>query len=136
MKKIRSFLVKYTEELNYLFFGVLTTLVNFVIYFPLHEILNISAAVSNVIAWAVAVVFAYFTNKRYVFQSKDWNKQTIITEMWKFVACRIGSGLVETLFLLVTVDVLHFNGTWMKILICIVVVILNYISSKLLVFKK
>ena len=62
--------------------------------------------------------------------------KTVLPELSKFLGCRVGSGVLETLFLLVTVDLLHWEGNWMKLITSILVVILNYFGSKLLVFKK
>ena len=132
----RALVEKYWDILSYLFFGGLTTLVNFVIYYPCYNWLHMTATVSNVIAWAVAVAFAYVTNKPFVFQSHDWSAKTVIPELTKFVGCRVGSGLLETALIFLTVDLLHFNGNVMKLLLAVVVVILNYVASKLLVFKK
>jgi putative flippase GtrA len=122
--------------LIYLLFGVLTTLVNYLIYFPLYNWLHCSAAFSNAIAWAVAVVFAYLTNKPFVFRSNDWSSQTIIPELFKFVSCRIGSGLIETIILWILVDLLQWNGNLVKVFLSVLVVVLNYISSKWIVFNK
>ena len=136
MQTIKKLIVKYWDILSYLFFGGLTTLVNFLVYFPLLNWLHLSATVSNIIAWAVAVAFAYLTNKPFVFQSHDWSWKTVGPELAKFVSCRIGSGLLETAAIFLTVDLLHWNGNIMKLILAVVVVILNYIGSKLLVFKK
>ena len=136
MDKIMNFVRKHWDILSYLFFGGLTTLVNFVVYYPCYNWLAMSATVSNVIAWVVAVAFAYLTNKPFVFQSHDWSWKTIGPELTKFVGCRIGSGLLETAAIFLTVDLLCWNGNVMKLVLAVVVVILNYIGSKLLVFKK
>ena len=131
-----NFVRKHWDILSYLFFGGLTTLVNFVVYYPCYNWLAMSATVSNVIAWVVAVAFAYLTNKPFVFQSHDWSWKTIGPELTKFVGCRIGSGLLETAAIFLTVDLLCWNGNVMKLVLAVVVVILNYLGSKLLVFKK
>ena len=91
---------KYRDVISYLFFGVLTTLVNYFVYLPLFNILGFSATVSNSIAWAVAVAFAYLTNKPFVFRSNDWSFRTVLPELGKFVGCRIASGVMETVILL------------------------------------
>ena len=136
MERIKALLAKYWEVLTYLFFGVLTTVVNYLVYLPVYNILGLSAALSNAIAWVVAVAFAYVTNKPFVFKSHDWSSQTVIPELTKFVGCRVGSGLAESLILLLAVDILGWNGNIWKLLTNVLVVILNYIGSKLLVFKK
>lgn len=134
--KIRELIEKYWDVLSYLIFGVLTTIVNYVVYLPCYNVLGFSAVISNGIAWVVAVAFAYLTNKPFVFRSHDWSAKTVIPELTKFVGCRIGSGLAESLILLVAVDMLGWNGNLWKLLTNVLVVILNYIGSKLLVFKK
>lgn len=136
IQKIRILLEKYREIISYLFFGVLTTIVNFVVYLPVYNLLGLSASVSNMIAWVVAVVFAYFVNKIFVFRSLDWSRKTVIPELTKFVAARVLSGALETGILLVTVDILGLNGNIWKFITQILVVISNYVFSKLIVFRK
>jgi putative flippase GtrA len=136
VQKIKNLVQKHWDILSYLFFGGLTTVVNYLVYLPCYNLLNLSAAVSNAIAWAVAVAFAYLTNKPFVFRSHDWSLKTVIPELTKFVTCRIGSGLLETGILFLCVDLLAWNGNVWKLITSVLVVILNYIASKLLVFKK
>ena len=136
MDRIRALIEKHYDILAYLFFGVLTTVVNYVVYLPCFNILHLSAAVSNVIAWAAAVVFAYLTNKPFVFRSHDWSAKTVVPELTKFVGSRVASGALETAIIFVTVDCLLLNGNVMKLITSVLVVILNYVASKLLVFKK
>ena len=136
MNKIVELVKKYWDIVSYLFFGVLTTLVNYAVYLPCYNLLGMSGTVSNVIAWVVAVAFAYLTNKPWVFKSHDWSSKVVIPELAKFVACRIGSGVLETGIIFVFVDCLAFDGNVFKIVTSVLVVILNYIGSKLLVFRK
>ncbi len=133
---IRTLLEKYWDILAYLFFGVCTTVVNYIVYLPCYNLLHFSATLSNILAWVVAVVFAYLTNKPFVFKSNDWSRETVIPELTKFVGCRIGSGAMETVILFLAVDLLGWNGNIWKLLTQVMVVILNYIGSKLLVFTK
>ena len=135
-EKIRHLITKYYDILAYLVFGVLTTVVNYLVYLPCYNLLEMSAAVSNVIAWAVAVAFAYLTNKPFVFRSHDWSAKTVIPELTKFVGSRIASGALETGIIFLTVDLLAWNGNVMKLVTSVIVVVLNYIASKLLVFRK
>ena len=136
MEWLKAMVEKHRDVLLYLFFGVLTTVVNYVVYLPCYNVLGLSVSVSNVIAWVGAVAFAYLTNKPFVFRSHDWSAKTVIPELTKFVGCRIGSGALETAIILVTVDWLGWNGNAMKLLTSVLVVVLNYIGSKLLVFRK
>lgn len=135
MKALRALIEKYKDILSYLFFGGLTTLVSFCIYFSLYEWGQLSATVSNTIAWICAVAFAFVTNKPFVFQSHDWSKSVVIPEFAKFVGSRVFSGLFETGVLALTVDILHFHNLAMKIVASVIVVVLNYLASKLVVFR-
>ena len=136
MEKLKALMVRYRDVIVYLVFGVLTTVVNYIIYLPCYNGLGLSGSVSNAIAWVGAVAFAYLTNKPFVFRSHDWSAKTVIPELTKFVGCRVGSGVVETAIIFLTVDLLGWNGNVMKLLTSVLVVVLNYIGSKLLVFKK
>ena len=133
---MKNLLAKYRDVIVYLVFGVLTTAVNYIVYLPCYNILGLSGSASNAIAWVGAVAFAYLTNKPFVFRSHDWSVKTVIPELTKFVGCRIGSGVLETAIIFLTVDWLGWNGNVMKLLTSVLVVVLNYIGSKLLVFKK
>lgn len=135
-EKIRALVAKHWEVLSYLFFGVLTTVVNYVVFAVAVQLLPVSATVGNVIAWVVAVAFAYLTNKPFVFRSHDWSAKTVVPELGKFLSCRIGSGVMETVIILVAVDILGGNKYLWKLLTNVLVVIVNYIGSKLLVFRK
>lgn len=136
IQKLRSLVEKYWDILIYLIFGVLTTIVNYVIYLPVFNICGLTAAVSNIIAWIGAVIFAFLTNKPFVFHSHDWTAKTVVPELTKFVSCRIASGVLETVILLLTVDCLHWNGNVWKLVTQVLVIVMNYVGSKLLVFKK
>jgi putative flippase GtrA len=136
MKKIWLLIEKYYDILSYLFFGVLTTVVNYLVYLPCYNLFDLNASVSNVIAWVFAVAFAYLTNKPFVFRSHDWSVKTVIPELTKFVGSRIASGALETAIILVTVDILKWDGNIMKLITSVLVVIINYVASKLLVFRK
>ena len=136
IQKIRALIEKYWDIVSYLFFGVCTTIVNYIIYLPCYNILGLSAYVSNILSWVVAVAFAYLTNKPFVFRSHDWSAKTVIPELTKFIGCRVGSGAAETVILLLTVDLLGWNGNIWKLLTQVMVVVLNYVGSKLLVFRK
>ncbi len=133
---MKALIRKYWDVIVYLVFGVLTTAVNYLVFLPCHNWLDLSATVSNLLAWVVAVAFAYLTNKPFVFRSHDWSRKVVLPELGKFVACRVGSGLLETGILLVFVDILDLNGNIVKLITSVLVVILNYVASKLLVFRK
>ena len=139
-EKIHAIITKYYDLIAYLFFGALTTLVNYAVYLPCYNWLGWSATLSNVIAWVAAVAFAFLTNKPFVFKSHDWSAKTLLPELTKFVGCRLGSGALETLIIFVAVDCLRPDdvlwGNVVKLITSVLVVIVNYIGSKLLVFRK
>lgn len=134
-EKIKAMFRKHYDLILYLIFGVLTTVVNYLVYLPCFNILGLSASLSNVISWAAAVIFAFLTNKPFVFRSHDWSAKVVLPELAKFVGCRMGSGVLETGILLLTVDIWGWNGNIWKLVTSVLVVILNYIGSKLLVFS-
>lgn len=128
--------VKHREIISYIFFGALTTAVNFAVYYPLYNFWHVSPVFSNMIAWLAAVIFAFFVNKRFVFRNTDWSLRGIIKQGIGFAGCRIASGAAETVLLYITVDLLLFDGNLWKLIVSVVVIILNYLGSKLLVFRK
>ncbi len=139
---IENLMKKYKELLMYLVFGVLTTLVNWVVYSVLIRVFGIDMTVSNAAAWFMAVLFAFITNKIWVFESKSWEMPFVIREMFSFYGARILTGLIEIfapsfLFWLgLDQSLFGIKGFAAKILVSVVVVILNYIFSKLLVFRE
>ena len=136
IEKIRALAKRYEDILSYLFFGVLTTAVNWLIYFPCFNWLRLPAAGSNAIAWVGSGIFAYLTNKPFVFKSHDWSAGTVVPEFATFVGSRLLSGALETGLIFVMVELLAWNGNLMKILVSVLVVVMNFAASKLLVFRK
>ena len=127
---------KYRDLIVYVFFGGMTTIVNYIVYFACRRLGNVSVTASGVFAWCAAVLFAFVTNKPFVFHSHDWSAQTVLTELTKFVSCRIGSGALETVILFLSVDCMNWNGNIWKLVTQVLVIIINYVGSKLLVFRK
>nr|MBQ4317683.1 GtrA family protein [Clostridia bacterium] len=127
---------RYREVIGYLITGGITTVINFVVYFVCTNIFDIYYIVSNIIAWAVAVAAAFIMNKLIVFIGGDMSPKAVLTQLVSFVSLRIVSGIMETGLLYVFVDFMHLNENIVKIFVAVLVVILNYIFSKLLIFKK
>lgn len=123
------------EIFNYLVFGVLTTLVNYVSYFGATRLLKINYLLANIIAWFISVVFAYVTNKFWVFEDKSLEIRKLIKEVFLFVMARVMSGGVETLMLFVFATLLGFNDGVIKIIASVFVVIFNYVVSKFFIFN-
>lgn len=136
LEKIKNLVLTHWDIITYLIFGVLTTVVNYLVYLPLYNLLHIPASVCNIVAWVVAVAFAFLTNKPFVFKSHDWSAKIVLPELSKFVSCRLVSGVMETAIIFLTVDLMHWNGNIWKLFTQILVVVMNYFASKLLVFRK
>lgn len=134
MERIKELFKKYREMILYLFFGGCTTLVNIISYYICSKI-GIGTALSTVIAWVLSVLFAYITNRKYVFESKAFGFAPILKETAGFFLCRLATGLLDLAIMVVFVDFLHFNDMLIKILSNIIVIVLNYIASKLMIFK-
>ena len=133
---VKELFKKYKDVIAYLFFGGVTTLVNIVVYYLCAHVIKLSTVPSTIIAWIVAVLVAYITNRKWVFHSKVKTFKEIFHEMMTFFECRIATGVLDLLIMYVFVDVLKLNDLVIKILSNIIVIILNYVLSKLIVFKK
>ncbi len=131
---LRPTVLKYQELLSYLVFGVLSTVVNFAVYFPLNLIAP--GIVANIPAWVAAVAFAFVTNKAFVFENGGWDRATLWPQLRDFTAARIFSLVLEEAVFLLFVQALHLPETWVKLLGQVIVVVTNYITGKLIVFKK
>lgn len=133
---IRSFILRNKTLISYAFFGVLTTLINILAYILFYENLKFNNTVSNVFAWFLAVAFAFVTNKLYVFGSKDKSRVTLTREIISFLFARLATGLLDLLIMFIAVNILHRNAVVFKVISNIIVIICNYIFSKVFVFKK
>lgn len=133
---IRALLRKHRELVSYGFWGVMTTIINYATYTLLTEIMQIHYLTSIVIAWVISVLFAYFVNKLFVFQSKDWAWRVALRELWQMVAARLFSLGLEMAIMWFFVDTLHYNHLIVKLLANVLVVIVNYVLSKFIIFKK
>lgn len=131
---MKTFMLKYKMMLSYLLFGVLTTLLNMMIYFVCYQSWHISNIGSTAAAWAVSVVFAFVTNKQYVFDSRKWSLGASLSEGIKFAGGRLGTGAAEVFLMYLTVDLLGFPGLIMKAGANVLVIVLNYVISKKWIF--
>lgn len=140
INKIKKLYKKYEEIISYLFFGVLTTVVSFGTYIFFANILfpqktDLDIQIANILSWICAVAFAYTTNRIWVFKSKTKGKMQI-KEIFNFVSARIASLLVDMAMMYIMYSLMHINDTIAKIIVQFVVVAMNYILSKLIIFKK
>ena len=129
MKKHKSFIF-------YGIFGVMTTIVNLVVYNLCYYQMGISNTLSNVFAWILAVTFAYLTNKSWVFGSKSWAWEVLKKEVPAFISCRLATGIMDIVIMFIFVDILGWHAMLMKVISNVLVIILNYVFSKLIIFKK
>lgn len=151
MDTIVNLFKRYREIIMYLIMGVATTLVNWVAYaacvsiFHIDRIVfgfDIDVLISNVIAWMLGVIFAYVTNKLFVFQSYSWKLSFVIKEFVLFISARLATGVLEIFgvpFLVgigLNQTIFGIDGMLSKVLVSVIVVILNYVFSKLIIFKK
>ncbi len=123
------------EVISYIIFGVLTTAVNWVVY-ALMVKAGTDYRISTAGAWVVSVLFAFFVNKIFVFQSYDLHPAAVIKEAVSFTACRVLSGIMEMIFMMIMVSWLSWNEYGSKVLVSVAVVIANYVFSKLFIFRK
>ena len=133
--KIKEVLIRYKELLLYGIFGVLTTLINMLLYFLCRQV-GMEVVPADVVAWVAAVAFAYITNKLFVFESKSFAPRRLLREIGEFVTARLASLLVDVAFLYVTVELLDLWELPMKVAANVVVIVMNYVFSKWIIFRK
>ena len=121
------------ELILYIIFGILTTLVNILVYLLFAKIFGVNYLISNIIAWFLSVLFAYITNRLWVFESTS---SKILKEISLFFGGRLFSGVLDTGFMYLFIDILLLNDFISKIIIQVIVIIINYVFSKIIVFKK
>ena len=126
---------RYREVIFYLVFGVLTTVVN-ILSFYIMDLFGVNTYVNNTIAWVLSVIFAYVTNKLFVFESKTNGRKELVKEVSSFFGARILSYVIDMAGMYLLVSILLTNKMFAKVVMNVVVIILNYIFSKLFVFQK
>mgnify|MGYP004446817753 FL=1 len=132
---IQTLIEKYKDVIPYAVFGVLTTIVNVASYWLCARLLGFSVMPSTYIAWFAAVLFAYITNRKWVFKSSVHGK-AIIIEALSFFSCRILTGLMDWFCMYIFVNVLLFNDITVKTFANISVIVTNYLASKFIIFGK
>ena len=127
--------MSYRENAAYGIFGVLTTLVNIAAYWLLAHPLEVSIIPSTMIAWIAAVLFAYVTNRKWVFHSSACTKKGKLKELLAFFACRIATGVLDVVLMCIFVDILKINDVIIKAASNILVIVFNYLGSKFVIFR-
>ena len=133
---IKELWTKYKSLIMYAIFGGLTTVVNMVSYYLSYNVLHIPNVPSTIIAWILAVLFAFITNKLWVFDSPSFDKQTLLHEIPTFFGARLATGILDVVIMYLAVDVAHMNPTVWKLISNVLVIIINYVASKLIIFRK
>lgn len=133
---MRALFEKYRELIMYGFFGVLTTLVDWASYWVMTDLLRVDYMAAAFLSQILAILFAYVTNRRFVFDSRVHGARAVAVEMVKFFGARGFSLLLNMLVMYAGVDLLHFNDKVIKVIASVLVIIANYILSKLFVFRK
>ncbi len=136
MKKLILLFQKYKEVIMYLIFGVLTTLVNIITYYFCTRLFDLNEYGSNVVAWIISVLFAFVTNKLFVFEDKDKNWRAILKQSLSFFAFRLVSLGIDMGSMYGMISILKWNDLIAKVIANIIVIILNYVFSKIFVFTK
>ena len=140
INKVINLYKKYEEIVNYVVVGALTTLVSVASYFLFRLFVftgssQLHIQICNVISWILAVLFSFFTNKKYVFKSKA-KGISLISEMFKFYSARVATLLIEMASMWFMVDLININDKISKIIAQFIVLVLNYVFSKIFVFRK
>lgn len=136
MEKIKTLFFKYKEQILYILFGVFTTVVNIVVFAICADMMHLDTYISNFAAWVLAVAFAYITNKLWVFESKTTDAKELFREIVSFTGARVLTLGIDMVLMFVGVDILHINKLIVKVLANVVVIVSNYVLSKLFIFKK
>ena len=132
---IANLIEKYREIIAYGIVGVCTTVLNIVVFMILTRMVGISVIASNVLAWVAAFIFSFFANRKYVFPKKD-EKNNTFKELFDFLWTRLATMLLDTFLIWLFVEVLFWDELVSKIAVNIIVIVLNFVSSKYLVFRK
>lgn len=136
VEKIFNIYKQFKEQILYIVFGVLTTAINIVSFFALTRVIGLGLISSNIIAWILSVLFAFVTNKIYVFGSRNYTVPVVLRELIDFTVSRGATGLLDLGLMYLFVSVIGIEDMISKIVINIIVIILNYILSKVYVFKE
>ncbi len=139
IEKCKALFLRYKEQILYIFFGGMTTVVDFAVYWFFTRVLVLSensTVPAQALGVAVAILFAYIVNKLFVFEDQVKGGKALLVQFLSFVSMRLLSGVFQTAALWLLVDKLHFYDMAMKLIVAVVVVILNYIFSKLIIFRK
>lgn len=133
---IKKLLLRYKSIILYGIVGCLSTAVNIGVYLLSYKIFSFPNVPSNILAWIISVLFAFITNKLFVFESTDMHCSVLLNELCKFIMARLSTGLLDIIIMYIAVDVMSWNAFVWKTISNIIVIIGNYLLSRFLVFRK
>ena len=136
LNRFKQLLQKNKQLIFYLFFGVCTTLINTVCYGLLYECLEVNNVISTIIAWLLAVIFAFVTNKRLVFESQSGSGKELVRELVSFFGCRLATGVLDVIIMVIAVDIMGWHSLVWKLIANVIVIVINYVVSKWIIFRK
>ena len=140
MKKLWDFgwglYKKHEEGINYLIFGFLAFVLNYILYFLFADAMQMHYMAATVLSWVLTVVFAYWTNRTFVFKSQNKDTGSVVKEFVSFIGARIATEVLELVLMYVMVDMLSINDKISKLVCQVLVILANYVLSKIWIFKK
>lgn len=126
---------RYKDIIPYGIFGILTTIVNIAVYWLCAHPAGLSVMISTVLAWIFSVLFAYITNRKWVFHSEAGTREEVWKEMASFFSCRLATGVLDWLCMFIFADLCGWNDVVIKCMANVLVIVLNYVASKLVIFR-
>ncbi len=136
MKYLKELLARYRGIILYAIFGLLTTVVNVGVYYLCFSVIALSNVVSTLLAWFISVLFAFVTNKIWVFESRSFEAVVLLREALSFFSCRLLTGALDLVIMYVAVDVMGWNEMLWKLISNVIVIVSNYCASRILIFRK
>lgn len=134
-KDYKSFLLRWRSFFAYCLVGAMATALETFLYWFFYEVAFMSNLLATFLAWFITLIFCFFTNKCFVYQSKNWEGKTVLKELSGFCSCRISTGILNMVFMFVTVDVLSLWPVLMKLIAALFVGVINYLVGQLLIFR-
>ena len=136
MKYLKELLARYRGIILYCIFGLFTTVVNVGVYYLCFSVIALSNVLSTLLAWFISVLFAFVTNKIWVFESRSFKAVVLLREALSFFSCRLLTGALDLLIMYVAVDVMGWNEMLWKLISNVIVIVINYGASRILIFRK
>ena len=136
MKYLKELLARYRRIILYCIFGLFTTVVNVGVYYLCFSVIALSNVLSTLLAWFISVLFAFVTNKIWVFESRLFKAVVLLREALSFFSCRLLTGALDLLIMYVAVDVMGWNEMLWKLISNVIVIVINYGASRILIFRK